>query len=112
VIRDRDGDMDRGRFDRDFDRSREREPRPRVTQTAPYITSKRGPKYIGWTFCPHCFFPKVGVAYHGTLSTGQKVFELATHSPGAGLRRPGKPICNGSNGRLESMADGSWRPLK
>jgi hypothetical protein len=81
-------------------------------QTAPYVTSKRGPKYVGWTFCPHCFFPKVGVAYHGTLSTGQKVFELATHSPGAGLRRPGKPICNGSNGRLESMADGSWRPLK
>lgn len=110
MTRDRYGDPDRDRFDRDSARSDEREPSRvgRVTATAPVITSARGPKYVASTHCPHCFFPKVGITFHGELASGQKVYELAKHSEGAASVRPGKPLCRNSHARLERLEDGTW----
>jgi hypothetical protein len=94
--------FDRG-FESELDRRSEQEPRE------PVIHSKRGARFAGYTSCPFCFFPRVPVTYQGQLRSGQKLYEVATHSPGAGSRRAGKPICNGTGKRLELLVDGTWR---
>lgn len=107
----------RDHFDRGFagstDRSDEREPSRvgRVTATAPAAAPTRGPRHVGQTPCPHCFYPN-GVTYHGELRDGQKVYQLASHSTGAGNRRDGKPACKGAFMRLERLTDGTWKALK
>lgn len=102
--------LDRDRFDRQLehklDRASEQEPQ---RDRAPVITSKRGPRFYDFSFCPVCYFGRVGITYEGTLADGQRVFWIATHSPSSGARRTGKPICTGSGRRVERGPDGNWR---
>lgn len=103
---------DRGddRFDREIERKADRRAEQEPQRT-PVITSTRGPRYVGIATCPLCFCARVGVTFHGVLTSGQGVYQLATHSPGAPSRQHGKPRCNGSEKRLANLPDGTWRPL-
>lgn len=77
-------------------------------ETAPYITSKRGSRFVDHTACPMCGIDGQGVEYHGTLMSGAKVHQLAAHT--AGMRRVerGQPRCLGAGMRLV-FEGGGWK---
>jgi hypothetical protein len=95
--------LDRERFDYGFDRKADR--RAEAEPREPVITSKRGPRFVAYTFCFHCFFARVGIVAQGQLRDGTKVYELASHSQGAGSHRSGKPLCFGAYKRIEATTD-------
>lgn len=101
--------LNRDHFDRGFADSERAERRAEQENRQPVITSVRGPRFVGHTHCPMCFFGRVPITFQGELRSGQKLYELATHSPGAGMRRNGKPVCAGTAKRVELLPDKTWR---
>jgi hypothetical protein len=79
--------------------------RPVVPPTE-YITSKRGPRFVDHTGCPHCSAPRVGLEYQGVRANGAKMHTLAAHSPGRGNVPRGMPRCAGVGAHMTLTADG------
>lgn len=69
----------------------------------------RGPRFVAHASCPSCNVTQLGITFHGVLSSGAKIYELAAHSPGRRAVKNKEGRCGGSSMRMAVTADG-WRP--
>lgn len=79
-----------------------------VTATVETIFT-RGPRFVAHATCPSCNVQKLGITYHGVLSSGRKIFELAAHSKGLRAVKNKEGRCEGSGLRMHVTPEG-WRP--